>query len=99
VRKIKEWSLPRNIFEVRSFHGLARLYRNFITNFSGICAPMLETVNKKHMYFKWTEEVENIFKVLKDKITGQPIMVLPIFGKTFQVRCDASGLAIGAVLS
>jgi hypothetical protein len=37
--------------------------------------------------------------VLKEKITEQPTLVLPYFGKTFQVRCDASGLAIGAVLS
>jgi hypothetical protein len=37
--------------------------------------------------------------VLKEKITKKPILVLPDFGKTFQVRCDASGLAIRAVLS
>jgi hypothetical protein len=36
---------------------------------------------------------------LKEKIKEQPILVLPDFGKTFQVRCDASGLAIGEVLS
>ena len=60
---------------------------------------MLNTVKKKHKSFSWTEEDERIFKVLKEKITEQPILVLPDFGKTFQVRCDASGLAIGAVLS
>jgi hypothetical protein len=37
--------------------------------------------------------------VLKEKITEKPILVLPYFGKTFQVICDASGLAIGVVLS
>ena len=37
--------------------------------------------------------------MLKNNIIEQPIMVLPYFGKTFQVRCDASGIAIGAVLS
>jgi hypothetical protein len=36
---------------------------------------------------------------LKRKITEQPILVLPNFQKTFQVKCDASGFAIGEVLS
>jgi hypothetical protein len=99
VRAIKEWPSPRSIFEVRSFHGLASFYRKFIRNFSGICTPMLETMKKKQKSFKWTEEAEKIFKVLKEKIKEKPILVLPDFGKTFQVRCDASGVAIGVVLS
>jgi hypothetical protein len=99
VREIKECPLPSNIFEVRSFHGLAIFYRNFIRNSNGICTPMLDTMKKKHKSFRWTEEDEKSFKVLKEKITKQPILVLLDFGKTFQVRCDASGLAIGAVLS
>jgi hypothetical protein len=99
VRAIKEWSSPKSIFEVRSFHGLASFYRKFIINFGGICAPMMDTVKKKHKYFNWTEEAEKIFRVLKKNITEKPVLVLPDFGKTFQVRCDASGIAIGAILS
>jgi hypothetical protein len=37
--------------------------------------------------------------LLKKKITEQPILVLRDFKKTFQVKCDASGFAIGAILS
>jgi hypothetical protein len=37
--------------------------------------------------------------MLKEKITERPILVLPNFEKTFQVRCDASGVAIKEVLS
>jgi hypothetical protein len=85
VREIKEWSSPRSIFEVRSFHGLESFYRNFIRNFSGICAPMMDTVKKKHKYFNWTKEADKRFRVLKNKITEQPVLVLPYFGKTFQV--------------
>jgi hypothetical protein len=84
---------------VRSFHGLTSFYRKFIRNFSGICAPMMDTVKKRHTSFKWTEEDERSFNILKEKIAEQSIMVLPNFGKTFQVRCDASRVSIGAILS
>jgi hypothetical protein len=99
VKSIKEWPSLRNIFEVRRFHGLASFYRKFIRSFSGISAPMMDTVKKIHKYFHWTEEEEKSFKLLKEKIIGQPVLVLPDFRKTFQVRCDTSGFAIGAVLS
>jgi hypothetical protein len=99
VKAIKEWPSPRNIFEVKSFHGLAIFYRKFIINFSGISASMMDTVKKRHKYFHWTEEVEKFFKLLKEKITEQAILVLPDFSKTFQVRCEASGFMVGAVLS
>jgi hypothetical protein len=60
---------------------------------------MMDTVKKRHKYFHWTDEAEKRFKLLKKKITEQPILVLPDFSKMFQVKCDTSGFAIGAVLS
>jgi hypothetical protein len=99
VEVIKNWPSPRNIFEVRSFHGLDSFYRNFIRNFSGISAAMMDTVKKRHKSFHWIAEAEKSFNLLKQKIIEQPISVLSDFKKTFQVNCDASGYAIGAVLS
>jgi hypothetical protein len=99
VEVIKNWPSPRNIFEVRSFHGLASFYRKFIRNFSGINTEMMDTVKKQHKYFHWTTEAEKSFNLLKRKITEQPVLVLPDFLKTFQVKCDASGFSIGAVLN
>ena len=48
---------------------------------------------------KWTEAVDRKFKLLKKKITEKPVLALPDFGKVIQVEIDASGVAIGAVLS
>jgi hypothetical protein len=83
VREIVEWPSPRSMFEVRSFHELARFYRKFIRDFSGICAPMMDTVKKKNKSFKWIEEVERSFNTLKEKITERSILALPNFENTF----------------
>jgi hypothetical protein len=69
VKGIREWSSPRNIFEVRRFHGLACFYRKFINYFSGISAQMMDIVKKRHKTFTWTEEDEKKFNILKEKIT------------------------------
>ena len=47
----------------------------------------------------WTNEVEEIFKFLKNKVIEAPILALLYFDKVFQVHCDASYLGIGVVLS
>jgi hypothetical protein len=83
LKVIKEWSSPKSMFEVRSFHGLASFYRKFIRDFSRICAPKMDTVKKKHKSFKWTEEAERSFNILKEKITERPILILPNFEQTF----------------
>jgi hypothetical protein len=99
VRAIRDWPSPRSMFEVRSFHGLASFYRKFIRNFNSICAPILENIKKEHRSFNWTEEVEKGFRVLKAKITEQLILVMSYFKKTFQVKCDASGVVVDTILS
>jgi hypothetical protein len=60
---------------------------------------MMDTVKKRYKSFHWATEAEKSFNLLKRKITEQPVLVLSDFHKTFQVKCDASGFATGAVLS
>jgi hypothetical protein len=43
----------RGVFEVRSFHGLASFYKNFIKNFSQLCASIVETIKESKQPFKW----------------------------------------------
>ena len=53
---------------------------------------------KKAVSFKWGEEQENAFSLLKSKLISTPLLSVPDFNKAFEIECDASGIGIGAVL-
>lgn len=37
--------------------------------------------------------------MLKQEVATKPILLLPTFNKLFTLECDASGIAVGGVLS
>ena len=49
--------------------------------------------------WKWEEEHQRAFEELKEKITSQLVLALPKREGKFRVEIDASGHAIGGVLS
>jgi len=60
-------------------------------------APIIDCLKGKG--FQWTLAGAKTFKEVKTLMTEAPIMHLSDFLKVFEVTCDASGLAIGGVLS
>jgi len=99
VKEILEWPRPKNVGEVRSFHGLAIIYRKSIKNFISICNVMTKTMRGDKKDFKWTHGGYKSFETLKQKVAELPILDFLDFNKVFQVECDASGSAIGVMLS
>ncbi|KAM2522524.1 hypothetical protein PS1_029455 [Malus domestica] len=53
---------------------------------------------KKDVPFQFDEECESEFKQLKEKLTSAPIIVPLDWSLPFELMCDASDYALGAVL-
>ena len=98
IECVKNWPLPKNITELRSFLGLCSYYRRFIANFSHVAKP-LTRLTEKDQKFNWTTECSEAFDRLKHMLVTAPILAHPDFTKPFILDTDASNHAIGAVLS
>ncbi|GKF64830.1 reverse transcriptase domain-containing protein, partial [Tanacetum coccineum] len=88
---------PTSIKGIRSVLGHARFYRRFIQDFSKISRPMTHLLEKDTPFFFSKECVES-FNILKKKLTEAPILVALDWDLPFEIICDASDFAIGAVL-
>ncbi|CAN6711703.1 unnamed protein product [Malus baccata var. baccata] len=88
---------PTSVREVRSFLGHAGFYRRFIKDFSKIAQPLCRLL-QKDVSFEFNEACEKAFKHLKDLLTTAPIITPPDWSIPFELMCDASDYALGAVL-
>jgi hypothetical protein len=53
---------------------------------------------EKETKFCFDQDCLTAFNTLKDLVTQAPILQSPDYGKEFEIMCDASDLAVGAVL-
>ncbi|CAN6679072.1 unnamed protein product [Malus baccata var. baccata] len=88
---------PTSVREVRSFLGHAGFYRRFIKDFSKIAQPLCRLLQKE-VAFEFTKECKASFNQLKELLTTAPIIVPPDWSLPFELMCDASDYALGAVL-
>ena len=97
IEMISKLPSPTNVKTVRQFLRHVGFYRRFIMDFSKIAKPFYKLL-EKDAKFVWDEDCQTSFEELKAYLTTAPIMRAPNWKLPFKVMCDASDLAIGAVL-
>ncbi|MCO5562485.1 hypothetical protein L7F22_016112 [Adiantum nelumboides] len=97
VEANKSWPDLKTVHDIRSFLGLCSYYRRFIRHFAEIASP-LHALTHKGVTFKWTTKEITAFKHSKEKLTSDPVIILPDLLKPFVVQCDACGNSLGVVL-
>ncbi|XP_075487951.1 uncharacterized protein LOC142527119 [Primulina tabacum] len=97
VEVIKNLPPPSSIKGVRSFLGHAGFYRRFIKDFSKI-AKLLSSLLMKDAEFNFDSTYLHAFEILKESLVTAPVLTAPDWELPFEVMCDASDTAVGAVL-
>ena len=97
VELISNLPTPKCVRDIRSFLGHAGFYRRFIKDFSAIARPLC-TLLAKDVPFTWSQACDIAFTKLKNMLVSPPIMRSPNWDLPFEIKCDTSDYAIGAVL-
>jgi hypothetical protein len=93
IRTVIEWKKPATVRDIQCFFGFANFYRIFIRNYSKIVASLTRLTRKDKL--EWNVEADQTFETLKKVFTTTH----PDFQKPFFLETDASGFALGVLLS
>ncbi|XP_059639472.1 uncharacterized protein LOC132281823 [Cornus florida] len=89
--------IPKTVRDIRAFLGHAGFYRRFIKDFSKITRTLTHLLGKD-ILFEFTDPCHSTFEQLKSALTTAPIIHSPDWNLPFEIMCDASDYAVGAVL-
>jgi len=97
VNAMLQWELPKFVFEIRIFLGMAGYYRRFIEGFSKLGLPLTQMTRKGQTYVR-DAKCEKSFQELKKRLTSALVLILSNPKESFVVYCDASKMGLGGVL-
>ncbi len=88
---------PTSVAELRRFLGMIGWIGRFIPHLATYTAPMNE-LKKKNAKWEWTKKCDDAFIALRDAVRKAKILGFPLPNHPFTIECDASNVAVGAVL-
>ena len=97
VKAVLDQPPPVDLRGVRGFLGMAAYYRRFIKGFATIAEP-INALLKKEVKFQWGADQQRAFDELKERLATQPVLCHYDYTLPIELRTDASGIGLGAVL-
>jgi len=97
VRAMVNFPIPKDVYVVRCFMGIAGYYRSFIEEFLKLAYPITSLL-KKGVKFEWTNKFQESFDKLKQLLTVAPILKLAYPNKEFTGCTDACMEGLGGEL-
>ncbi|KAL4297728.1 hypothetical protein GQ457_12G018060 [Hibiscus cannabinus] len=97
IEVISKLPPPTTVKGIQSFLGHAGFYRRFIGDFSKITKPLCSLLEQGRP-FEFDNDCIKAFNLLKQKLVTAPIVEPLDWKLPFELMCDASDYAIGAVL-
>ena len=91
------WETSTCVKDIQAFIGFANFYWRFVQGFSKVVAPLIALV-RKDVLFKWTEECQKSFKLLKERFTTALILAHFDSTKEIIVKTDASDWVFTEIL-
>ena len=98
VLAVRDFPVPTDLKQLRSFLVLASYYRRLIQNFAKVANPLF-ALTRKDARFLWSTTCQEAFEELKQRLTSAPLLAFPDFDKSFVLETDASRIGLGAVLA
>lgn len=98
INAVVNFPTPTSITEVRSFLGLTGFFRKFVQNYALIAKPLTSLLRNQIREFKWTEECEIAFNLLKKHLSEEPVLALYKPTSFHEVHTDASMIGLAGIL-
>ncbi|KAK8772700.1 hypothetical protein V5799_024055 [Amblyomma americanum] len=97
VRAIDEFSVPKDLHEVKRFLGLTSFFRRFVPRYAALSEP-LSRLTRKGEAFHWDQDQEDAFQALKSALTSHPVLQLYNPKTRTEVHTDACANGLAGIL-
>ena len=94
---IKEYPVPRNARQVKTFLGISSYFRRVIRNYSQRSAALRELLAKDKK-FEWSERQQASFCDIRDALCSPPVLGYPDRSKPLRLILDAAKTGLGYIL-